>query len=101
MRETEGAVAPLFWMAGAVMVRGAVHYVPRAVISSRQAVTIARRGQGSVMTNNIRAGKQVATQAYGRGNVTFHNAHRSSPAFRAHFQPTTRGRNESHIFIRR
>ncbi len=100
MKETEGAAVPLFWAAGTVLVRGSAHFVPRAVISSRQATTIARNG-GQVFSNNARAAQQVANNAYGRGNVAFHNAHQTSPIFRPHFQPTNRAGNNSHIFLRR
>ena len=100
MEETKGAAVPLFWAAGALVVRGATHFVPRAAISSNQATRLASAGK-PVFTNNVRAGQQVANQAFGRGNVTFHNAHRASPIFRPHFQPTVRHGNQSHIFIRR
>jgi hypothetical protein len=100
MEETKGAVAPLFWAAGTLLVRGATHYIPRAVISARQATNIARNG-GQVFSNNVRAAQQVANNAYGRGNVTFHNPHQSSPIFRPHFQPINRVGNNSHIFLRR
>lgn len=100
MKETEGAAPPLFWAAGVVITRGIAHYVPRGVISSNQAVNVARNG-GQVFSNNARAAQQVANNAYGRGNVTFHNAHKPSPIFRPHFQPTVRAGNNSHIFIRR
>jgi hypothetical protein len=99
MSETEGAAAPVIWLAGSVIVRGALHYFPRHTISQGQAVNTLRHG-GSVIANNQRFANQLANNAWGKNNVIRHQPHGSSRIFNPHFQHTNRNQ-PGHVFWRR
>jgi hypothetical protein len=84
-RETAKA-APLVWAARLVIGRnGAPQFIRDSLISQSQAINILKNG-GSIFADTQYLAKQLATSAWGKGNLVQHWAHKIYSFFRPHYQ---------------